>query len=115
MEMPLDSPRVYGLNLDLQTRCLHYHGPTDIVAIKVRCCGVFYACKDCHETLAGHALEPWPRSEFQEPAVLCGACRSMLTISAYLDCNSICPACGALFNPGCRNHYHYYFAPAASG
>jgi uncharacterized CHY-type Zn-finger protein len=105
---------VYGLNLDQQTRCAHYHGPSDIIAIKMSCCGRFYACKDCHAALAGHALEPWPQSEWHEPAILCGACHMLLTISAYLNCNSRCPHCGAAFNPACSNHYHYYFAEATS-
>jgi hypothetical protein len=33
-------PEVRGINLDSQTRCEHNHGPTDIVAIKMHCCGV---------------------------------------------------------------------------
>jgi len=28
---------------------------------------------------------------------------------AYVACNSLCPACHAAFNPGCRNHHHFYF------
>jgi uncharacterized CHY-type Zn-finger protein len=104
------SPDVHGLNLDPQTRCLHYHGPTDIIAIKMKCCGLFYACKDCHIALAGHPVEVWPHSEWNREAILCGACRSTLTISAYLQSNSKCPNCGAAFNPACRNHHHFYFA-----
>ena len=45
-----------GVNLDPQTRCEHYHGPTDIIAIKMKCCGVYYACKDCHVALADHPM-----------------------------------------------------------
>jgi uncharacterized CHY-type Zn-finger protein len=30
-------PEVRGINLDPQTRCEHYHGPTDIIAIKMKC------------------------------------------------------------------------------
>ena len=41
-------PEVLGVNLDPQTRCEHYHGPTDIIAIKMKCCGRYYACKECH-------------------------------------------------------------------
>ena len=109
-----DSPIVHGLDLDAQTRCAHYRKDTDILAIKMRCCGLFYACKDCHEVLAGHALEPWPQCEWHELAILCGACRSLLTISAYLKSNSRCPHCRAAFNPACRNHHHYYFSEIAS-
>jgi uncharacterized CHY-type Zn-finger protein len=38
-----------------------------------------------------------------------GACSVEMTIREYLECESRCPACGAGFNPGCRNHYHFYF------
>ncbi len=108
--MSLKTPKVHGLNLDPQSRCLHYHSPLDIIAIKMKCCGLFYACKDCHDALANHPLAPWPHSEQHEAAILCGACRSILSISAYLACNSICPACHAPFNPRCSNHHHFYFA-----
>src|SRR5208282_4687222 len=85
------TPEVCGLNLDPQTRCLHYHSPLDIIAIKMKCCATYYACKDCHDALAAHFLEPWPECEWHTPAILCGACRTELTISAYLACNSIAP------------------------
>jgi uncharacterized CHY-type Zn-finger protein len=112
MSMSALRPDVRGINLDIQTRCIHYRGPLDIVAIKMKCCGVYYACKDCHEALAGHAIEVWPRSEWEQTAVLCGACAAELSVSAYLECGNACPACGAGFNPGCRNHYHFYFEVA---
>jgi uncharacterized CHY-type Zn-finger protein len=104
------TPEVRGLNLDPQTRCLHYHGPTDIIAIKMKCCATYYACKDCHDALASHSIEVWPQSEWNTQAVLCGVCRAELNISSYLQSNSRCPNCHAAFNPGCRNHYHFYFA-----
>jgi uncharacterized CHY-type Zn-finger protein len=103
-------PEVRGLDLDSQTRCFHYHGPADIIAIKMKCCGIYYACKDCHAAFASHPLEPWPQSEWHTEAVLCGSCRSELTISAYLQSNSRCPRCQAAFNPRCRSHYPLYFA-----
>jgi uncharacterized CHY-type Zn-finger protein len=28
-----------------------------------------------------------------------------------MDSGYLCPLCRAGFNPGCRNHYHFYFAP----
>jgi uncharacterized CHY-type Zn-finger protein len=108
--MPSTIPEVRGLNLDSQTRCLHYHSPLDIVAIKMKCCATYYACKDCHDALADHPIEPWPPSEWDTPAVLCGSCRAELTISNYLNSNSRCPHCQAAFNPRCRNHHHFYFA-----
>jgi len=61
--------------------------------------------------LADHATEAWPRTGWDQPAVLCGACAKELTVQEYLDCGNQCPACGARFNPACRNHYHFYFEP----
>lgn len=102
-------PTVLGVNVDPETRCDHYHGPTDIIAIKMECCGLYYACRDCHVVLADHAIEVWPESQWGEKAVLCGWCRTELTIRQYLQCASQCPNCYADFNPRCENHYHYYF------
>jgi uncharacterized CHY-type Zn-finger protein len=104
------TPEVRGVELDAQTRCAHYHKPIDIIAVKMKCCGVYYACKDCHDALARHAIEVWPKGEWNQLAVLCGACRAELTISEYLQCNAQCPACQAEFNPACEHHYDYYFA-----
>jgi uncharacterized CHY-type Zn-finger protein len=102
-------PKVHGVELDGETRCAHWHSPRDVIAIKMKCCGEYYGCKDCHDALAGHATKVWPRAEWNDKAVLCGVCGSELSIRAYLDCNNICPTCSAAFNPGCRNHYHFYF------
>jgi uncharacterized CHY-type Zn-finger protein len=88
---------------------LHHHTQADVIAIKMKCCATYYACKDCHIALAGHAIEVWPRSEWNQQAILCGACGAKLTISEYMQCESRCPICSAPFNPGCRNHHHFYF------
>jgi uncharacterized CHY-type Zn-finger protein len=106
---PKTCPTVQGLDLDAQSRCAHWRSPLDIVAIRMKCCGAYYACKDCHEALAGHALAVWPRGEWGERAVLCGGCGAELTIAAYLASSDACPACHAPFNPGCRHHHHFYF------
>lgn len=106
-------PCVRGIDVDAKTRCAHYRTPLDIVAIKMKCCGIYYACKDCHDALAGHAIEVWPRREWDRPAVLCGACGTEMSIRQYLDCRNECPACKARFNPGCRRHYHFYFETAS--
>ena len=104
-----ESPEVRGVDLDPETRCAHYRSPVDIVAIKMKCCGIYYACKDCHIALAGHSIAVWPRDEWDERAILCGACGTEMTIREYLECESRCPKCSAAFNPACRNHYHFYF------
>jgi hypothetical protein len=36
-------------------------------------CGIYYACKNCHDALANHTIEVWPRSQWEQPAVLCRA------------------------------------------
>ena len=102
-------PPVRGVEVDAQTRCAHWHSPLDIVAIRMKCCGEYYACKDCHDALAGHAITVWPREEWNMRAILCGACGTELTILQYLECGNVCPSCGAGFNPCCREHYRFYF------
>ena len=106
-------PKVLGVDVDAETRCAHWRSPLDIVAIRMRCCGDFYACKDCHDDLAGHAIRVWPRAEWSERAILCGACGQQLTIEAYIGGDHRCPGCGAPFNPGCRHHHHLYFEAVA--
>ncbi|HEY1500323.1 MAG TPA: CHY zinc finger protein [Acidobacteriaceae bacterium] len=108
--MSQQRPEVRGMELDAQTRCAHYRTAFDIIANRMKCCGVYYACKDCHEALAGHPIEVWPRAEWGQRAVLCGACGRELTIEEYMGSGNTCPGCGAGFSPGCRKHYQFYFA-----
>lgn len=100
---------VHGVGLDAQTRCAHWHSPLDVVAIRMRCCGRYYACRECHDGLESHAAEVWPRDEWDQRAILCGVCRGELTITEYVEGPSRCPACGAGFNPGCKDHHGRYF------
>ncbi|HTX48644.1 MAG TPA: CHY zinc finger protein [Caulobacteraceae bacterium] len=102
-------PPVFGLDLDSQTRCAHWRGPLDIVALKLRCCGRYYACRECHDALEDHAARVWPRAEWDELAAMCGVCGHEMSAAAYQACDDRCPACGAAFNPGCRLHRHLYF------
>ena len=102
-------PHVHGIGLDAQTRCTHYDKPVDVIAIKMKCCSAYYVCKDCHDALADHEIEVWLPREWDQRAILCGACGTELTIRQYLECSEQCPECGAMFNPGCRSHYHFYF------
>ncbi|WP_256820850.1 CHY zinc finger protein [Dietzia sp. Die43] len=99
---------VLGATVDDQTRCVHYHGPLDVIAIRFHCCGEFYPCFRCHADATDHALSVWPRDEFDTDALLCGACWSTLTIAEYQAVDA-CPACGTAFNPGCSLHYPLYF------
>lgn len=100
---------VCGVELDPNSRCLHFHSQTDVIAIKMRCCATYYACIDCHTALAGHSAEVWPRAEWGRKAVLCGVCGREMSMNEYMGSGDRCPHCSAPFNPGCRKHYHLYF------
>jgi uncharacterized CHY-type Zn-finger protein len=104
---------VIGVGVDEKTRCAHYHSDRDIVAIRFKCCDKWYPCHLCHES-SGHATAVWPKNEFDARAVLCGCCGYQLTVREYLECDSGCPRCRHLFNPGCTNHYHVYFDVSAT-
>lgn len=107
--MHINGITVRGVDVDAQTRCRHYHTEKDIIAIKFRCCNTYYPCYQCHEALADHPIEVWKKEEFEEKAILCGNCATELSIHEYLACRSVCPHCGAHFNPGCADHYALYF------
>ncbi|HEY2614564.1 MAG TPA: CHY zinc finger protein [Chthoniobacterales bacterium] len=100
---------VNGAQVDDETRCAHYDEARDIIAIKFKCCGNWFCCRECHDELARHEAIVWPKEEFDAPAVLCGACGRQFTIREYFDCDSACPNCRRQFNPGCANHRHLYF------
>lgn len=99
---------VLGIQINQFSGCTHYHSKLDIVAIKFKCCSSYYSCYWCHQETQ-HTVQRWRPEEFNEPAILCGHCGSQLSIQNYLDCNSQCPYCAAQFNPGCKNHWSYYF------
>ncbi len=101
---------VQGIDVDAQTRCRHWHGATDVVALRMKCCGMWVPCFACHATLANHAAAVWPVAERHATAVLCGACGGRLSIREYLAAPAACPRCAAAFNPGCAKHHHLYFA-----
>jgi uncharacterized CHY-type Zn-finger protein len=107
--MKIHNLDVLGVGLDGETRCAHYRGQRDIIAIKFKCCGGWFPCHECHAEVALHAPERWPTDEFDTRAVLCGACGHQLTVREYLACGSACPRCGRGFNPGCAKHAHLYF------
>jgi len=99
----------HGVGVNERTQCAHYHSERDLIAIKLKCCGVFYACIKCHNETVDHAPVVWGRAERDAEAILCGNCYHMLRIADYFACNSRCPQCQAAFNPGCANHYDLYF------
>jgi len=108
----LSGVNVYGKSIDNQTRCVHWHSELDIIAIKFKCCDKYYPCFSCHEEEADHRHQVWPKSEFDEKAILCGVCNRELGIQEYMDSGNTCPHCSSAFNPGCSNHYHLYFETA---
>jgi uncharacterized CHY-type Zn-finger protein len=114
--MRISRPEVRGVDLDAQTRCAHYRSALDVIAIKMKCCGIYFACKECHEALAsdptGHPIEVWPLEEWTQRAVLCGVCGYEMTINEYMASGYTCTHCSAPLNPGCRKHYQFYFARA---
>ena len=107
----VEGTEVVGVDVDPQTRCAHYPTERDVLAIAFPCCGTFYPCYECHEAVADHEAQVWPRSDRDESALLCGACGSRHRIAAYLDSPLACPDCRAAFNPGCRDHHDRYFEP----
>ena len=100
---------IKGIQVDEQTRCIHYHSPLDIIAIKFKCCYEYYSCYYCHQEQAGHPARVWSKTEFDSMAVLCGSCKHEMSISLYHECEYTCPFCHAAFNPRCFTHNHLYF------
>ena len=100
---------VHGRLVDAHTRCAHWHGPTDVIAIRFRCCDRFYACYECHAEAEQHEPQRWTPDELDTPGILCGMCGGVLSIAAYLSSGYACPSCGAAFNPRCALHHHLYF------
>ena len=96
---------IYGYLTDSCGRCIHYHTPLDIVALKCAQCQKYYACYQCHDALEAHPFEPTAKSE-QAP-VLCGNCKQLLSRPQYK--RGHCPYCVADFNPRCQLHFDIYF------
>ena len=100
---------IYGVDIDPQTRCAHYHSSLDIIAIKFKCCGRWFPCYECHAETTDHPALVWPVDERDMKAILCGNCGHQLTIAEYFGSESMCNSCRAHFNPGCEDHYDLYF------
>lgn len=98
-----------GVGVGPETRCVHYDGPRDVIALRFACCGVFYPCHACHVAVADHDAERWPPDRFDTRAVRCGVCGTVLTIEQYVEGDQACSACGTTFNPRCARHYDRYF------
>lgn len=94
---------------DKETRCDHYHQENDRIAIKFYCCSKYFPCYKCHEAHGCGKVEVWPRTRFDEKAILCGSCGTELTIAEYFTSGYECPSCRAAFNPNCGLHKDLYF------
>lgn len=112
-------PVLRGVDLDAQARCAHHATARDVVALRLACCAPYWACHRCHAELADHSAVPVPTADFGLPRVLCGVCRTLLSVSDFLAVehgpDPACPACRTPFNPGCAAHAHLYFAVPAPG
>jgi len=105
----MNKTEVHGKPIDDITRCIHYHSPVDIIAIKFKCCDRYYPCYECHKETAGHEAQVWNKAEWNVKAIFCGICKTELTIQEYLRSENFCPTCKSPFNPNCSKHYHLYF------
>jgi len=105
----MGSIKIYGKPVDDYTRCEHYHSSLDVIAIKFKCCNKYYPCYQCHEETADHPAQTWGKDEWNAKAILCGVCKTELTIDEYMRSGSSCPNCRAEFNPNCSKHYNLYF------
>lgn len=101
--------KVKGKTIDEETGCVHFHSSNDVIAIRFKCCDQYYPCYQCHAEEANHEAEVWPSVDFDKKAILCGVCKTELTVRQYLNSQNTCPHCKASFNPKCKNHYSLYF------
>src|SRR5699024_1313648 len=99
---------VLGKFLDKETRCKHYAYEKDINVIKFDYCIRYYHCCKCHWESVDHALQKWQNEKFNTKAILCGVCRTEMTIETYMNHNA-CPECGSVYNENCQLHYPIYF------
>ncbi|KAI5959805.1 HOT13 [Candida pseudojiufengensis] len=105
-----DQITIKGQLVDNQTRCIHYHTPVDLIAIKFKCCPkLYYPCFKCHEELNNHSIEKYDIKDKTEEVIICGNCFNTMTIENYINCNSKCPYCKSIFNSKCSLHYDLYF------
>ncbi|WP_416147958.1 CHY zinc finger protein [Salipaludibacillus sp. HK11] len=107
--MKQNNIEVKGKLVDNETRCEHYHSERDRIAIKFKCCNTYYSCIYCHEERTNHPVVRWEKIDFKQQAVLCGSCGIEISIDDYLHTPEHCPTCKLSFNPGCKNHHHFYF------
>ena len=99
---------VLGAVVDAETRCAHWHGPDDVLAVLFKCCDRWFPCHACHQEASDHPSRTWTPAEDGVHAILCGRCGHTSAISTY-RATGACASCGDAFNEGCRLHHHLYF------
>ena len=82
--------KIYGLLVDNESRCQHYHTELDIVALKCFDCLKYYACYQCHDSLEEHSFRAYPCHLKQDKVLICGVYQHA-------------------FNLACSKHYDIYF------
>lgn len=100
---------IKGKVIDNKTRCIHYHSVLDIIAIKFKCCNNYFPCYQCHEEESDHTTQVWEKVDFEIKAIICGACKTEMSITAYKSSDYKCPFCSSNFNPKCSLHDYLYF------
>ncbi|CDO96523.1 unnamed protein product [Kluyveromyces dobzhanskii CBS 2104] len=104
----MPSPQLFGRLVDDQSRCEHWHGPLDVIALRFKCCNKYYACHQCHQELESHTPIRYSITEKSVPLIACGVCRLEMSFADYSRTLQ-CPKCSSQFNPGCKLHYDMYF------
>ncbi len=94
--------------VDDEGRCTHWHGPDDVLWLRLACCSSFWPCRACHDEATSHGPRTWPPGA-NAKALRCGRCRHAFHIQGYLANPDACPACGGAFNPACWTHHDQYF------
>ncbi|KAK5773794.1 Hot13p PWA37_003859 [Arxiozyma heterogenica] len=104
---------VRGKLVDAETRCEHWNGANDIIALKLKCCpNYYYPCVQCHNELTSHSVQKFDVGANPDlKCILCGHCGKELTFKQYLSFSTplSCQYCKHPFNEKCELHYHYYF------
>jgi uncharacterized CHY-type Zn-finger protein len=100
---------IYGLEVNKRTGCLHYPSDLDIIAIRFKCCELYYSCYLCHLAIADHCIRQWQYEDMHQKAILCGCCGYEMTIAQYFSSANKCLNCQSQFNPGCKSHWSIYF------
>ncbi len=93
--------------IDAEGRCRHWHGPDDVLWLRLACCHAWWPCRTCHDEAADHDAQSWP-GDGDDLALRCGRCQHVFPIQPYFAGGHPCPGCGGQFNAGCQRHRALY-------